>query len=160
MPTKKTAAKKTTKTTAPKTQKAKVKKPAIKPVSEFPLLPLRDVVIFPGMIMPLFVGRPKSVAALEAGMQGNKQIILTAQKKMETDEPKAGELYSVGTLINIMQMLKLPDGSIKVLVEGVGRVRIKSMAAEEPFFRHRTDPTDQRLRGGSDGDGAPRPRPV
>lgn len=134
MPTKKTAAKKTTKTTAPKTQKAKVKKPAIKPVSEFPLLPLRDVVIFPGMIMPLFVGRPKSVAALEAGMQGNKQIILTAQKKMETDEPKAGELYSVGTLINIMQMLKLPDGSIKVLVEGVGRVRIKSMAAEEPFF--------------------------
>ncbi|MBZ0256098.1 LON peptidase substrate-binding domain-containing protein, partial [bacterium] len=93
MPIKKTAAKKNTKKTTAKIRNTKTKKAAAKPLSEFPLLPLRDVVIFPGMIMPLFVGRPKSVAALEAGMQGGKQIVLTAQKKMEVDEPKADELY-------------------------------------------------------------------
>ena len=134
MPIKKTAPKKTTKKTTAKTRKAKSQKIAAKPLSEFPLLPLRDVVIFPGMIMPLFVGRPKSVAALEAGMQGGKQIVLTAQKKLEVDEPKADELYPVGALINILQMLKLPDGSIKVLVEGLDRVKIKTISAEEPFF--------------------------
>ncbi len=147
MPTTKTKTQTTTKTTAkkktaPKTAKTRAKKPATKLVSEFPLLPLRDVVIFPGMIMPLFVGRPKSVAALEAGMQGAKQIVLAAQKKMETDEPNAEDLYSVGALVNLMQMLKLPDGSIKVLVEGVGRVRIKQMTAENPFFVAAVDPIE------------------
>ncbi len=113
--------------------------------SEYPLLPLRDVVIFPGMIIPLFVGRPKSVAALEAGMQGEKRIVLVAQKKMEVEEPEEKDLYSVGTLINILQMLKLPDGSIKVLVEGTSRVKINRYIAVEPFFVVETDPLAERI---------------
>jgi ATP-dependent Lon protease len=101
---------------------------------EFPLLPLRDVVIFPGMIIPLFVGRSKSVAALEAGMQGDKRIILVAQRKMEVDEPDEKDLYDVGTIINVLQLLKLPDGSIKVLIEGVQRVQITNYKTDDPFF--------------------------
>lgn len=107
---------------------------------EYPLLPLRDVVIFPGMIIPLFVGRPKSVAALEAGMQGRKQIILVAQKNMDIDDPKPNDIYNVGTLINILQMLKLPDGSIKVLVEGLQRVQIKRYLLSDPFYVVRIAP--------------------
>ncbi|MBN2328870.1 MAG: endopeptidase La [Candidatus Omnitrophica bacterium] len=101
---------------------------------EYPLLPLRDVVVFPGMILPLFVGRPKSIAALEAAMQGEKRLVLTAQKRMEVDEPSPQDLYSIGTLINLLQLLKLPDGSIKVLVEGVRRVRINSILSTDPFL--------------------------
>ncbi|MGC9329346.1 MAG: LON peptidase substrate-binding domain-containing protein, partial [Candidatus Hinthialibacter sp.] len=101
---------------------------------EYPLLPLRDVVVFPGMILPLFVGRPKSIAALEAAMQAEKRLVLTAQKRMEVDEPSPQDLYSIGTLINLLQLLKLPDGSIKVLVEGVRRVRINSILSTEPFL--------------------------
>lgn len=101
---------------------------------EYPLLPLRDVVIFPGMIIPLFVGRSKSIAALEAAMQGDKRLVLVAQKRMEVDEPNPDDLYSIGTLINLLQLLKLPDGSIKVLVEGIKRVRIIRVLSEEPFF--------------------------
>ncbi|MGI6454012.1 MAG: endopeptidase La [bacterium] len=106
--------------------------------SDFPLLPLRDVVIFPGMVIPLFVGRQKSVASLEAGMQGRKQIVLVAQKNMEIDDPTPADLYNVGTVINILQMLKLPDGSIKVLVEGLYRVQIKNFILEDPFYVVRT----------------------
>ena len=101
---------------------------------EYPILPLRDVVVFPGMIIPLFVGRAKSVAALESGMQGEKRIILVTQKQIEIDEPAPGDLYSVGTLINILQLLKLPDGSIKVLVEGVERVRILGITGGDPYY--------------------------
>ncbi|MBD3266421.1 endopeptidase La, partial [bacterium] len=102
--------------------------------NEYPLLPLRDVVIFPGMIIPLFVGRPKSVAALEAGMQGDKRIILVAQKKMEVDDPAPKDLYEVGTIINVLQLLKLPDGSIKVLIEGMQRVKITDYLTDDPFY--------------------------
>lgn len=121
-----------------------------KSASEYPLLPLRDVVIFPGMIIPLFVGRPKSVAALEAGMQGDKRIVLVAQKKMEVEEPVEKDLYNVGTLINILQMLKLPDGSIKVLVEGTSRVKITDYIAAEPFFVVDTDPLPERIEQGTE----------
>lgn len=121
-----------------------------KSASEYPLLPLRDVVIFPGMIIPLFVGRPKSVAALEAGMQGDKRIVLVAQKKMEVEEPQEKDLYNVGTLINILQMLKLPDGSIKVLVEGTSRVKILQYIAAEPFFVVDTDPLPERIEHGTE----------
>lgn len=121
-----------------------------KSASEYPLLPLRDVVIFPGMIIPLFVGRPKSVAALEAGMQGDKRIVLVAQKKMEVEEPVEKDLYNVGTLINILQMLKLPDGSIKVLVEGTSRVKINEYIASEPFFVVDTDPLPERIEQGTE----------
>ncbi|RJP31183.1 MAG: endopeptidase La [Candidatus Omnitrophota bacterium] len=115
---------------------------------EYPLLPLRDMVIFPGMIIPLFVGRSKSVAALEAGMQTEKRIVLVAQKQVEIDEPSPGDLYSVGTLINILQLLKLPDGSIKMLVEGIERVHIDAVVMTEPFYVVKTTPMPDRVNKG------------
>ena len=84
---------------------------------ELPLLPLRDVVVFPHMVIPLFVGRPKSIKALEMAMEGGKSILLLAQKSAAKDEPEPEDLYRIGCLANILQMLKLPDGTVKVLVE-------------------------------------------
>ena len=84
-----------------------------------PLLPLRDVVVFPHMVIPLFVGRPKSIKALEAAMEGGKHIMLVAQKTAAKDEPTEKDMYEVGCIANILQMLKLPDGTVKVLVEGL-----------------------------------------
>ena len=91
-----------------------------------PVLPLRDVVVFPHMAIPLFVGREKSIKALSAAMQDDKRILLVAQRTADTDEPREEDLYRVGTLASILQMLKLPDGTVKVLVEGVRRARISS----------------------------------
>jgi len=91
---------------------------------QLPLLPLRDVVVFPHMVIPLFVGRPKSIKALETAMEAGKSIVLIAQKSAAKDEPAPEDLYSIGTLANILQMLKLPDGTVKVLVEGSQRARI------------------------------------
>ncbi len=89
-----------------------------------PVLPLRDVVVFPHMVIPLFVGREKSIRALEIAMEADKQILLVAQQAAETDDPGAADLFDVGTLAHVLQLLKLPDGTIKVLVEGVSRVRV------------------------------------
>src|SRR5215813_4987490 len=89
-----------------------------------PLLPLRDVVVFPHMVIPLFVGRPKSIKALESAMEAGKSILLVAQKSAAKDEPGAEDMYNTGTIANILQMLKLPDGTVKVLVEGTQRARI------------------------------------
>src|SRR4051812_27423002 len=89
-----------------------------------PVLPLRDVVVFPHMVIPLFVGRDKSIRALELAMESDKRILLVAQKSAETDDPAAGDLHAIGTLAHVLQLLKLPDGTIKVLVEGVERVRV------------------------------------
>jgi ATP-dependent Lon protease len=94
---------------------------------ELPLLPLRDVVVFPHMVIPLFVGRPKSIKALENAMDAGKSILLVAQKSAAQDEPTAEDLYETGCVANILQMLKLPDGTIKVLVEGVQRAHIDSV---------------------------------
>ncbi|VCU71984.1 Lon protease [Pigmentiphaga humi] len=91
---------------------------------ELPLLPLRDVVVFPHMVIPLFVGRPKSIKALEAAMEAGKNIMLVAQKSAAKDEPSADDIYEIGCLASILQMLKLPDGTVKVLVEGAQRARI------------------------------------
>ncbi len=91
---------------------------------QLPLLPLRDVVVFPHMVIPLFVGRPKSIKALELAMEAGKSIMLVAQRSAAKDEPEAGDMYAVGCAANILQMLKLPDGTVKVLVEGVQRARI------------------------------------
>jgi ATP-dependent Lon protease len=88
-----------------------------------PLLPLRDVVVYPHLVIPLFVGRAKSVKALEIASEGNKQILLVAQKSANKDEPDADDLYEIGTLATVLQMLKLPDGTVKVLVEGLCRNR-------------------------------------
>src|SRR5438309_7578777 len=88
------------------------------------VLPLRDIVVFPHMIVPLFVGREKSVRALEAVMRDDKQILLVAQKNAAQDDPGADDLYDVGTVSTVLQLLKLPDGTVKVLVEGGRRARI------------------------------------
>ena len=88
-----------------------------------PLLPLRDVVVFPHMVIPLFVGRPKSIKALETAMETGKSILLVAQKSAAKDEPDTADLYGIGCVSNILQMLKLPDGTVKVLVEGTQRDR-------------------------------------
>ena len=85
---------------------------------QLPLLPLRDVVVYPNMVLPLFVGRERSIEALEHAMQDNKQVLLVAQRNAADDEPGVDDLYQVGTVSNILQLLKLPDGTIKVLVEG------------------------------------------
>jgi len=92
-----------------------------------PVLPLRDVVVFPHMVIPLFVGREKSIAALEQAMAADKRIVLLAQRSAETDDPGASDLYEVGTLAQVLQLLKLPDGTIKVLVEGNARVRVSAI---------------------------------
>ncbi|MFO1308378.1 MAG: endopeptidase La [Burkholderiales bacterium] len=92
-----------------------------------PLLPLRDVVVFPHMVIPLFVGRPKSIKALDAAMESGKHILLVAQKQAAKDDPGAEDLYEIGSIATVLQMLKLPDGTVKVLVEGTQRARIESV---------------------------------
>jgi len=99
-----------------------------------PLLPLRDVVVFPHMVIPLFVGRPKSIKALEIAMESGKNILLVAQKSAAKDEPVPEDMYEIGCLANILQMLKLPDGTVKVLVEGVQRARVLRIEDQRALF--------------------------
>ena len=99
-----------------------------------PLLPLRDVVVYPHLVIPLFVGRAKSVRALEIASETTKQILLVAQKSANKDEPDAEDLYEIGTLATVLQMLKLPDGTVKVLVEGLHRVRVSEFVETEECF--------------------------
>ena len=99
-----------------------------------PVLPLRDVVVYPHMVIPLFVGREKSIQALDAAMSDNKQILLVAQKSAEIDDPQIDEIHQIGTLSTILQLLKLPDGTIKVLVEGVERAEVINYSEGEEFF--------------------------
>src|ERR1035437_10285080 len=101
---------------------------------QLPLLPLRDVVVFPHMVIPLFVGRPKSIKALETAMEAGKSIVLVAQKSAAKDEPAPEDLYGIGTVANILQMLKLPDGTVKVLVEGSQRARINQIVDAKTHF--------------------------
>ena len=99
-----------------------------------PMLPLRDVVVYPHLVIPLFVGRDKSIAAIEKANNGDKKIFLVAQKSADKDEPDASDLYHTGTIATILQMLKLPDGTVKVLVEGVDRANIKKLHVECEFW--------------------------
>ncbi|MDD5266669.1 MAG: endopeptidase La [Methylococcales bacterium] len=99
-----------------------------------PVLPLRDVVVYPHMVIPLFVGRERSIDALDAAMKDNKQVLLVAQKEAEVDEPEFTDLYEVGTLANILQLLKLPDGTVKVLVEGGERSRVLRYQETGSFY--------------------------
>ena len=110
---------------------SKIQKPSVAEPAELPVLPLRDVVVFPHMVIPLFVGREKSVRALEIAMAGNKQILLVAQRSPDIDEPAAGDLYTIGTIATVLQLLKLPDGTIKVLVEGTQRAEIASFGERD-----------------------------
>ena len=99
-----------------------------------PLLPLRDIVVFPSMVIPLFVGRDKSISALNEVMQSDKKIILVTQKNSEVDDPKKNDIFSYGCESNILQLLKLPDGTVKVLVEGNRRVKITDLKDEDKFI--------------------------
>ena len=103
------------------------------PSSGMPVLPLRDVVVYPHMVIPLFVGREKSIVALDLAMKADKRILLVAQKQADVDDPKAEDLYRVGTVATILQLLKLPDGTVKVLVEGVDRASIEKLTEGEFF---------------------------
>lgn len=105
--------------------------PTERDVLDLPVLPLRDVVVFPHMVIPLFVGRDKSIRALDLAMESDKRILLVAQKSAETDDPGAEDLYAIGTLAHVLQLLKLPDGTIKVLVEGVSRVEVDAVAERD-----------------------------
>ncbi|WP_440977067.1 endopeptidase La [Pseudoxanthomonas winnipegensis] len=100
-------------------------------ILDLPVLPLRDVVVFPHMVIPLFVGRDKSMRALEQAMAADKRILLVAQKSADTDDPTAADLYQIGTLAQVLQLLKLPDGTIKVLVEGIARVAVSEIVERE-----------------------------
>jgi len=108
------------------------------PEGVMPVLPLRDVVVYPHMVIPLFVGREKSIRALDGAMQIGKQIVLVAQKRADVDEPAVEDLYQIGTLATILQLLKLPDGTVKVLVEGGDRVALDSITEDE-FFSARVE---------------------
>ncbi len=108
--------------------------------SELPVLPLRDVVVYPNMVIPLFVGREKSIRALDVAMEADKQILLVAQRSPDVDDPGAGDLYQIGTTATILQLLKLPDGTIKVLVEGVARARIESVREADAYLAGRIQP--------------------
>ena len=103
-------------------------------LSNLPVLPLRDVVVYPHMVIPLFVGRDKSIEAIDLAMGDNKKIVLIAQKNPDHDKPTGEDLYDVGTLATILQLLKLPDGTVKVLVEGEQRVRIDKINFDEKLF--------------------------
>ncbi len=102
---------------------------------ELPLIPLRNMVVFPQMIVPLFIGRAKSVKALEVTLEKEKMVVFASQKKEEIEEPTPKDICSIGTLAEVVQMLELPDGTTKILVEGVARARIEEFTQETPFYR-------------------------
>ncbi|WP_323843938.1 endopeptidase La [Microbulbifer magnicolonia] len=107
---------------------------------EYPLLPLRDVVVYPHMVIPLFVGREKSIDALEEAMRSDKQVLLVAQRKASEDDPGADDIYRVGTVASVLQLLKLPDGTVKVLVEGSQRVNILEVTEGDGHYRATVEP--------------------
>src|SRR6056297_2142451 len=107
--------------------------------TSYPVLPLRDIVVFPHMIVPLFVGREKSVRALEEVMQDDKQILLSSQVDPSVDDPEADGIYRAGVLANVLQLLKLPDGTVKVLVEGQARVKINKFIENDNFFEAKAE---------------------
>src|SRR5829696_2826944 len=100
----------------------------------YPVLPLRDIVVFPHMIVPLFVGREKSIKALEEVMREDKRILLVAQKNPADDDPAIDAIYEVGTLAQVLQLLKLPDGTVKVLVEGTERAKVERITSHANYF--------------------------
>src|SRR5690554_3150076 len=107
--------------------------------SELPLLPLRDVVVYPHMVIPLFVGREKSIQALEHAMVTDKQVLLVAQKTASEDDPGPDDMYEVGTVSTILQLLKLPDGTVKVLVEGGLRAKVLSVDEPKGYFQAKVE---------------------
>src|SRR4029434_2471301 len=108
-----------------------------------PLLPLRDIIVFPHMVVPLFVGRQKSIRALEEAMNKQKYVLLAAQKDAKTNEPSEADIYQVGTLGVVVQLLRLPDGTVKVLVEGKKRARIQRYLDDGEFFLVEAEPIEE-----------------
>ncbi len=106
----------------------------------YPVLPLRDIVVFPHMIVPLFVGREKSIRALEEVMGTDKQIMLATQINASDDDPEPSAIYQIGTIANVLQLLKLPDGTVKVLVEGRSRAEIDGYTRREEFYEAMAHP--------------------
>ena len=111
----------------------------------FPVLPLRDVIVFPNMVIPLFVGREKSIKSLEVAMDSNKQIMLVAQKTADLDDPQDKDIHRCGTLATVLQLLKLPDGTIKVLVEGASRAKIQGKIYGEEYFEAKVNIVDESI---------------
>ena len=118
-------------------------------MNHFPLLPLRDVVVFPGQVVPLFVGREKSVEALEVAMTGDKDILLVAQLDPQCDDPQRDDLYDVGVIAQVLQLLKLPDGTVRVLVEGQARARLLGLEERDGFVMAATEVLDEEEADGS-----------
>src|SRR6476620_2587408 len=118
---------------------------------DLPLLPLRDVVVFPHMVIPLFVGRPKSIKALEAAMEAERRIMLVAQKAAAKAEPSVADMFELGCVSTVLQMLKLPDGTVKVLVEGHQRARVSSIQDGSEQFTATVVPVEA---GDTDGKSA------
>ena len=116
----------------------------------YPLLPLRDIVVFPGQVVPLFVGREKSVAALEEAMAGSKDIFLLAQLDPGCDEPERDDLYDIGVIAQVLQLLKLPDGTVRVLVEGQERARLEELRSESGFVVAGVEPIEPEFAGGTE----------
>src|SRR5512134_3530652 len=106
--------------------------PTIQP--KYPVLPLRDIVVFPHMVVPLFVGREKSVRALDEAMARGRMLVLASQRDAKSDDPDPADIYELGTIGAIVQLVKLPDGTVKVLVEGKRRATIRSFEAADPCF--------------------------
>ncbi|MBM4354451.1 MAG: endopeptidase La [Deltaproteobacteria bacterium] len=121
-------------------------------IKVLPLLPLRDIVVFPYMVVPLFVGRDKSIAALDKAMAGDRLLVLSAQKQAKTNNPEAEDLFEIGTLGAVIQLLRLPDGTIKMLVEGKGRARIHRFVQETPFFMVEAEQLDEKWERTTEGE--------
>jgi ATP-dependent Lon protease len=113
-----------------------------------PLLPLRDIVVFPHMVVPLFVGRARSIRALEQAVAGERELLLSAQREAEKDEPGEEDVYRIGTLGSIIQLLRLPDGTVKILVEGRQRARIRGFASSDLYFAVEVEPLEERAEAG------------
>ena len=133
-------------------EKGKILEPADPLEQEYSILPLRDVVVYPHMVIPLFVGRPRSIAALESAMAENKKILLVTQRSATKDEPKVEDLFGGGTVATILQLLKLPDGTVKVLVEGVNRALIHTFDEEPGHMRARVSVHREQIAGGTEVD--------
>src|ERR1700726_7335 len=107
-------------------------------LTTLPVLPLRDIVVFPHMVVPLFVGREKSVRALEEVMKTDKQILLVTQRDRDQDDPAPEDIFEVGVLASVLQLLQLPEGTVKVLVEGKARAVVRAYTAREEFYEAET----------------------
>lgn len=117
-------------------------------MNAYPLLPLRDIVVFPGQVVPLFVGRPKSVAALEAAMGAGKDIFLLSQIDHACDDPEREDLYEIGVVAQVLQLLKLPDNTVRVLVEGTGRAVLSALREESEYVVAEVEAIEPEMAGG------------